>query len=311
MTYKDIHQHHIEHWENSAADESRAEIQKSWFRDDTVDVWRNTRMYDSVDCFNHRPELSFLTVGDGRFGLDAIRISQKGFNNVTATDISDALLSQAKEKGLISKYLIENAESLSLPDDSYDVVFCKESYHHFPRAPLALYEMLRVCKLATILIEPRDIDIGTICMSFTKTLRHLLSIMRFKLFPSWQKTPTNTELYSDGAKADYETSGNYIYSLSPREVEKIALGSNMPAVAFKGIGDFYIKGGEFAELDSAIGKAIMTKIDSQEKAFRAGSRATAMLASIIFKVMPDEETCMRLEAEGYYVKKLPRNPYIT
>ena len=49
------------------------------------------------------------------------------------TDISSNLLKEAKDIGYISKYKQENAESLSFQDDEFDYVFCKESYHHFPR----------------------------------------------------------------------------------------------------------------------------------------------------------------------------------
>ncbi|MCX7986598.1 MAG: class I SAM-dependent methyltransferase, partial [Bacteroidales bacterium] len=55
------------------------------------------------------------------------------------------------------KYRKENAEQLSVPDNSYDYVSCREALHHFPRPYLALYEMLRVSKKGIIIIEPIDI----------------------------------------------------------------------------------------------------------------------------------------------------------
>lgn len=55
-----------------------------------------------------------------------------------------------------SNYSVENAESLSFRDNEFEVAFCKEAYHHFPRPFLALYEMLRVASKAVVLAEPND-----------------------------------------------------------------------------------------------------------------------------------------------------------
>ena len=72
----------------------------------------------------------------------------KGLTNdyIAATDIAEVLLKEAKEEGYIKAYSKENAESLSFADNEFDFVFCKESYHHFPRPMIALYEILRVVK---------------------------------------------------------------------------------------------------------------------------------------------------------------------
>jgi ubiquinone/menaquinone biosynthesis C-methylase UbiE len=126
------------------SDEKRIATSRTWFKKDTADYWRHSRMYEAVDCFKVEPESKWLTVGDGRFGLDSIRISEKGFASVTPSDISEALLKRSKEEGRIQHYRVENAESLSFESDEFDYVFCKESYHHFPQPLNALYEMLRL-----------------------------------------------------------------------------------------------------------------------------------------------------------------------
>jgi hypothetical protein len=113
-------------------------------------------MYEAVGAFTHRPELSWVTIGDGRFGLDSIRLQRLGVRSVLPTDIGGALLEAGVQQGLINDYRVENAESLSFSDGSFDMVFCKESYHHFPRPFLALAEMVRVARYAVILVEPRD-----------------------------------------------------------------------------------------------------------------------------------------------------------
>ena len=53
-------------------------------------------------------------------------------------------------------YERQNAERLAIDSRSFDLVFCKESLHHLARPVLGLYEMLRVCRQAVVVIEPFD-----------------------------------------------------------------------------------------------------------------------------------------------------------
>ncbi len=310
MSHEKIHEHHVKHWHDDAQNPDREEFHESRFRDDTADSWRHARMYEPIRCLDHRKDLSFLTIGDGRFGLDSIRIRSIGFQNATPSDIGDALLKKAKEKGLIDHYLVENAEHLSLQNDSVDVVFCKESYHHMPRAPLALFEMLRVCRFATILIEPRDPTVGAIGYSFRQLVRHALLKLMPRLRLPALVLPSPGDLYGDGPAPAYETSGNYVYSISPREMEKAALGSNLPAVAFKGVNDFYVEGAELADRESDLFRTIKDTAEGLDRAFQKGTHTSSLLMAILFKQMPDDKTVARLTTAGFYVKKLPRNPYL-
>ncbi len=59
-------------------------------------------------------------------------------------------------------YECQNAECLTYDSRSYDVVICKEGLHHLARPFLGLYEMLRVCRRAVILIEPYRTFMGAI-----------------------------------------------------------------------------------------------------------------------------------------------------
>src|SRR5262249_19841688 len=135
--------------------------------------WRHSRMYECADILKIHPDASWLTIGDGRFGLDSIRLRKKGFSNVFPTDISEHLLKISKERGHIDQYGVENAERLTLADRTYDYVLCKESFHHFPRPYVALYEMLRVAVRAVFLIEPNDSSIERLPRS-KAALRSLL-----------------------------------------------------------------------------------------------------------------------------------------
>lgn len=137
---------------------SKEEIHsKTWLDTNTVDAWRHRRMYQLLDpLLTIDPNANWVTVGDGRFGLDAQYIANAGCQ-VLPTDISDTLLKKAYDLGIIKKFQVENAEKLTFENESFDYVFCKESYHHFPRPTIALYEMLRIAKKGVILIEPNDV----------------------------------------------------------------------------------------------------------------------------------------------------------
>ncbi len=50
----------------------------------------------------------------------------------------------------------QNCERLSYASASFDLVFCKESLHHLARPVQGLYELLRVCRAAALVIEPYD-----------------------------------------------------------------------------------------------------------------------------------------------------------
>lgn len=282
---------------------------------ETADQWRHRRMFEPVKAFLHRPDWSWLTVGDGRYGSDSIRIRDMGVSVVLPTDIGGSLLESAKKAGLITDYRIENAESMTFKDSSFDIVFCKESYHHFPRPPVALYEMVRISRRAVILIEPRDyaIDRGPmntigpagLIQSFGAWLAGRLGIQRKPLSPE--------KRFRLGDEPHFEESGNYMYSLSAREIEKVALGLNLPAIAVKGLNDYYIPEAtlEPASQTSPVFRKMLENIESSDKSSSSGIGSTTLLMAILFLEEPDPETQSFLSSSDWLIKNLPRNPYLS
>ncbi|MBM3883621.1 MAG: glycosyltransferase [Verrucomicrobia bacterium] len=57
---------------------------------------------------------------------------------------------------------VQNAEALPYPSGSFVLVFCREGLHHLARPWLGVYEMLRVCRKAAIVIEPYDTLAGRV-----------------------------------------------------------------------------------------------------------------------------------------------------
>lgn len=251
-------------------------------------------MREFIDpLLNFYPGRKWLTVGDGRYGTDAHYLLERGAN-VLATDISTALLQVGKETGFINEYKRENAEKLNIKDESYDFVFCKESFHHFPRPMIALYEMLRVAKNAVILIEPHD-SASPIESLAVRLLRK-----------------ASTLSFNTGYFNSFEESGNYVYKVSEREIEKAAVALQLPALAFAGLDDFYISGVEYEKpnLESPVFLKTKLALFILNILYKLGIRKRSIIVTIIFKERPPKTLRRELIKRGLKVFDLPKNPYL-
>jgi ubiquinone/menaquinone biosynthesis C-methylase UbiE len=310
---------HANHFESDLVDEDRIKISKSWFDESTADYWRHARAYECAALLSHRRESTWLTIGDGRWGLDSLRIRKKGFSAVLPTDISEALLRAAKQRGLIDGYAVENAEKLNFGDNTFDYVFCKESLHHFPRPYAALYEMLRVARNAVFIIEPNDTyEIVQSGMEYAPISAGRLRgvVKRLRAMARIAKDYARTGAIRQTIKfnnPDWETSGNYFYAISRRELKKVALGLNMPQLIFKGLNDHYIKGCEFEPADenrSAMFRDLLSTIRSKDDLCREGWTDHNVIMAGLFRKSMDETTRQRFVSAGWEVIDLPANPYI-
>ncbi len=294
---------------------ARAQLTRSDFEnyEKSVDAWRHHRMMAPFQPFAELDNYSWLTVGDAN-GWDAARLISMGAQNVAASDLSGVRLENAKKEGLINEYRVENAESLSLADKSVDIVFCKEAFHHFPRPWLGLYEMLRVAKRAVLLIEPRDwiIDRGPLNILGPKgTIRSLMIWMKQKLGLSLPNQPVS-KLFRVGDKPGYEEVGNYIFSLSSRELEKVALGLNLPAIALLGLNDVFEKGLSQHEANESNSeyRRIRDCLEKADTASLAGIGGTTYLLAAVFIELPSPEFIKHLTSKGWHFKFLDSNPYL-
>ncbi|WP_010664263.1 class I SAM-dependent methyltransferase [Marinilabilia salmonicolor] len=265
-------------------------------RKNSIDYWRHERMYRLLTPFLEERSSKWLTVGDG-LGTDANWLQENG-QDVVASDISEYGLRPASTNGYIREYRLINAEDIDYSDNTFDYVFCKEAYHHFPRPYLAVYEMLRVASKAVILIEPVDIGIQFPLMVFLKNLLE-------KIAPGMvNKVWTN--------RFSFETVGNYVYKVSEREIEKIAMGIGLPMVAFKGINDFYTT--KFDLKSSTENRKIFRKVKSKIRVknllCRLGIIPYELEACVIFKHQPSAEILAGMKGQGFKVLVLPENPYL-
>ena len=268
---------------------------ETWFEKNTVDFWRHKRMRDSVlPIISFFPNSSWLTVGDGRYGTDANYFLEKGL--IThASDIQDDLLKIGNKKGFIKDFSRQNAEALTFKDDEFDFVYCKESYHHFPRPAIALYEMLRVAKNGIILQEPKDeLFLETPSQNILYNFKEFIKLV----------------LGRKRALHSFEESGNYVYTLSPREFQKYALGIGCRFIAHKIQQDYYVKGVEFEKTNkkSKLFKKIKRNIKFYEILYRMGLITSGIMTGIMFKVVPDDKLIYSLKCNGYITEILPKNP---
>jgi hypothetical protein len=206
----------------------------------------------------------------------------------------------ANEANLIQNYRKLNVEKLDIAENEFDYVFCKEAYHHFPRAFLGLYEMIRVAKKAVILIEPIDILAKMPAMLFIKnTLDRFDPLLINKV---WKN------------RFSFEEVGNYVFKLSEREVEKIAMGIGLPCIAFKGV-NFPTGDGQDARMqevptNQSLMRETAQKIKRKNQLSKIGLVPYNHLYAVIFKEMPDSDMIHNLKKEGYKILPLPANPYL-
>jgi ubiquinone/menaquinone biosynthesis C-methylase UbiE len=273
-------------------------IYKDWFNNGTVDVWRHIRMFKHIDpLLKTYINAKWLSVADGRWGTATRYILSKG-GNALATDIDISLLNIAVKNEILKECKNENAEKLSFQDNSFDFSYCKESFHHFPRAYIGLYEMLRVSKIAVIITEPRD----WLPAPFFRKILQFTKICFKKLLRIEVKHPDT---------GNYESIGNYVFTVSEREIEKIALGLHLPSVAFKNFQDIYIEGVENEALisDGPLLKRIHRKLFLNRMLQLLYIEKTNHITAIIFKVQIPEDLRKLLNEDGFYIVDLPSNPY--
>ncbi|NVN96213.1 MAG: class I SAM-dependent methyltransferase [Bacteroidetes bacterium] len=262
----------------------------------SIDFWGHERMYKQLLPF-FSYSYKWLTVGDG-IGTDANWLFTQG-ENVVASDIADSVLEKAKAMGFIDRYSKENAENLSFEENSFDCIICKEAYHHFPRPYIALYEMIRVASTAVILIEPIDVGIKMPFIVFTKNILDRINVNLINKI--WKN------------RYSFESVGNYVYKISEREIEKVAMGIGLPAIAYKGINSYWIEKFDLMQplTNKKLFKKVKRKIRIRDVICRLGIIPYQMMSCVIFKKLPTEQQIFELKKNGYKYIQLPENPYLT
>ena len=287
------HRHHYEKFFDVAQS-------REWFQPETVDGWRHERMFSFIKPFLRSQKKSkWVTIGDGRYGIDSIRLKKiEPTLDVLPTDIDSFFLEKAKEQNIISDYKIENAEKLSFKDNEFDFVLCKETYHHLPRPFSAVYEMLRVASKAIVLIEPND----NLPMPF---LYHWYFRLKNAVKTIIKRSAEHTDQWR------FEKYGNYVHTISRREMQKAALGLRLPVVAWKYFNDCYVHGVEKEKCasDSKFFRKIKRKISMMDLKNKLHLSSPSSIVIVLFTSMPGKEALDALREKKFEIDFLPENPF--
>ena len=242
----------------------------------------------------------WLTIGDYT-GFEAQYLIEQN-QDATASDISDVFLKEAFEQNLIGKYKKINVERIDIEEDDFDYLFCKEAFHHFPRAYLGLYEMIRVAKKGAILIEPVDAWYKMPLLLFLKNICDRFSPYLINKF--WKN------------RFSWEVVGNYVFKISDREIEKIAMGIGLSCIAFKEVNTrlapIPAKWGDSAKipLDESLYKKLKRRLAVWDFICKMRIIPFNTLCAVIFKEKPQKELLDELRKNKYRVIELPENPYL-
>lgn len=259
---------------------------------DTIDAWHHERMFHAArPILTAFPQSNWLTVGDG--GADGWMLRQMGAAQVTASSISDARLLQLKRSGHLDGVDVRaiNAEAIDLPDDSVDFILCKEAFHHFPHAPLAFYEFLRVARRGFLLIEPSELG-----------SRRLLDVLRTFAKLTLRRRAPVYELF--------EPVGNYIYRVSQREIERMLTAIQLPWFAIWDFNNFST-GRLTRQPRDRFGAMALVKFGIAIQNLLSACRLMSPgLSAVFVPTGPTPEGLKEaLRSTGFRIVALPRNPY--
>jgi hypothetical protein len=257
------------------------------------------RVYDVFHSLL-KESCSWLTIGDFT-GVEAMYLTEQS-QKAMASDISDVYIKEAHRLKLIDAYDRINVEQIEYGEDAFDYVLCKESFHHFPRAYLGLYEMIRVAKKGVVLIEPTD--------AFCK----MSSLVFLKNFCDLFNPNLINKLWKN--RYSWEVVGNYVFKLSEREVEKAAMGMGLPCIAFKGV-NIRLKpipeswgDPKKVPIDKRLERKLDRYIARRDLLCKLGIIPHNNLCAIIFKEKPSPELLEDLRRDHFQVIELPPNPYL-
>lgn len=248
----------------------------TWYNQDVDDTKRHFMLLSEFLPVAEatRPK-SILTIGDS-LGRDGVFLKRNIPNcHVTVSDLETTHLNQLLETGMVDKVENVDVESIPYPDDHFDLVVIKESFHHFPRPWLGFYECARVARLGVLMLEPADVQTELVL------------------------TYPGRSSFRDA----YESVGNYKYQVNIRESQKVCWAMGWSHLVAKGVNDPYPSEGD---IDIPVYEKQKAKLD---KMGALETRADNLLALGFLK---ERLTATKnLNDMGFRVFDKPLNPYLS
>ena len=122
-----------------------------------------------LEKLSHIAFHSALDLGCGTGEMLKLILQKDNSKELYGIDLSEKMLDVAKKKLPIQvKLLLGDSESLPFPDNTFDVVYCNDSFHHYPAPQNVLREVYRVLKQDGIFLmgDCWQPFIGRIIMNF-------------------------------------------------------------------------------------------------------------------------------------------------
>jgi ubiquinone/menaquinone biosynthesis C-methylase UbiE len=248
---------------------------------------------------------TWLTVGD-HYGHDAQRLVSLGISRVSASSLSTEYLQSIMNREGIIDVLNINAEEIDLKDNCFDYVVCKEALHHMARPYCAVYEMLRIAKKGVFIVaEPCDPLIDWRSEGKPRKFERTFGIDPI-VGPNVTYRDVSNEFQMSRYIDWWETGAyNYVYTVSEREIAKLAQGYGVLTWATKPLGDFY--SAEFASQDakdeSKGFEETKTQIKLQELLSSISGIPAPRLHGLLFKEPPNQQITSKLSEIGFTFNK--------
>ena len=118
---------------------------------------------------------------------------------------------------------------------------------------------------------------------------------------------------NDPPEFQFEEVGNFIYTISRREMDKVAAGLNLGPVAFNAFNDCFLPG--VGEAKPVAGDPVFEKIQRELRRLdvlcKLRFRQPRMLTAILFKSAIDGAMRDNLRQHRFEISDRPANPYVS
>jgi SAM-dependent methyltransferase len=261
-------------------------------RRESMDALQHERMLQLVSpIIAAFPDAHWLTIGDA--GVDGWALRKSGVKKVTASSISDARLKKLKDLGYLNDIDVRalNAEHLELPDTSFDLVLCRQAYHHVRRAPLAFYEFMRVATVGFMLIEPAELNRRP--LNGVRALAKIILRRRMPIFDA------------------FEPAGNYIYRVSEKDIFKMLAAIQLPWFAIKRFNTFNNRWLAGQTRDSLLARSIFQLAVGIQDILASCRLMSPGLCAVFVPTNATAESVQGpLRAAHFRIVRIPRNPWV-
>lgn len=101
------------------------------------------------------PTNQSVLVACGGVGGEGTFFADLGFQHVAVSDVSEDLLADCRRfDPRLTTFVLDAEDMAAVASDAYDVVLVQDGLHHLGRPTLGFTEMLRIARVAAIVIEP-------------------------------------------------------------------------------------------------------------------------------------------------------------